>query len=296
MKILIAIDDSICSAAVIERVEHTIWPPGADVRIVTVIERDEALIDFEYREFTFEKICENRRLLLAEFENRLRSAKRFDNVEIDILEGDPEDRVLALATAWNADLIVLGSRGKHGFDRFLLGSVAMNVLLRAHCSVEIVKGRYTPREHLNLLIAYDGSRHADKALQALSASTWARRSRVKLISVVPPLLEELFGLNQLGSFDPDDLSVVENIGSEPTVMSKIAATLKDLHDVFGRENTEVTMVRGDARESILRESEEWPAHLIIMGSHGRTGIAKFLLGSVSHAISLYANCSVRIVR
>lgn len=297
MKILIAVDDSICSAAVIERVENTVWPPGTQFRLVTVIDTVETFEDDSgCGEFSHAKVRESRNLLLAEFQVRLKSAAILPSVETDVLEGDPEDRILTVATDWNADLIILGSRGRRGFERLLLGSVAMNVLLRARCSVEIVKGRYAPREQLNVLIAYDGSSYADRALQALLVSRWAPNSRVKLIAIVPPLLEDLFGFDKLGSFDPDDLAAVEDAGNESTVMSKIASRLKDLHRTFGRDNTYATMKRGDARELILAESDEWPAHLIVMGSRGRTGNAKFLLGSVSQAVSQYANCSVRIVR
>ena len=53
---------------------------------------------------------------------------------------------------------------------------------------------------------------------------------------------------------------------------------------------------GDARSVILREAEAWDADLIVLGSHGRTGLVRFLIGSVSEAVARHARCSVQIVR
>jgi nucleotide-binding universal stress UspA family protein len=46
----------------------------------------------------------------------------------------------------------------------------------------------------------------------------------------------------------------------------------------------------------LSEAAEWEADLIVVGSHGRRGVNRFLLGSVSEAVALHANCSVEIIR
>jgi nucleotide-binding universal stress UspA family protein len=66
-----------------------------------------------------------------------------NNFEItgDIVEGSPKRAILDEAEAWVADLIVVGSHGRRGLDRFLLGSVSQAVALHAHCSVEIVRAR-----------------------------------------------------------------------------------------------------------------------------------------------------------
>jgi universal stress protein A len=53
---------------------------------------------------------------------------------------------------------------------------------------------------------------------------------------------------------------------------------------------------GDARIEILRAAEEWPADLIILGSHGRTGVSRWLLGSVAEHVVRHARCSVEVAR
>jgi nucleotide-binding universal stress UspA family protein len=61
---------------------------------------------------------------------------------------------------------------------------------------------------------------------------------------------------------------------------------------------EITMeiVEGSPKRVILDEAERWGADLIVVGSHGRRGLQRFLLGSVSQAVALHAPCSVEIVR
>jgi len=60
-------------------------------------------------------------------------------VYTDVEEGDPQAAIINYAARWHADLIVMGSHGKKGLDKALIGSVSETVLRHAHCSVEIVR-------------------------------------------------------------------------------------------------------------------------------------------------------------
>jgi nucleotide-binding universal stress UspA family protein len=68
---------------------------------------------------------------------KLREAK-FE-VSTELVEGDPKSKILDAAKEWHADMIVLGSHGRSGISRFLLGSVSQDVVRHAHCSVEIIR-------------------------------------------------------------------------------------------------------------------------------------------------------------
>jgi nucleotide-binding universal stress UspA family protein len=57
-----------------------------------------------------------------------------------VLSGNTKDVILEEAQEWAADLIVVGSHGRRGFKRFLLGSVSEAVAMKAHCSVVVVRG------------------------------------------------------------------------------------------------------------------------------------------------------------
>jgi nucleotide-binding universal stress UspA family protein len=60
-------------------------------------------------------------------------------VQTAVEEGDPKSKIIDQATQWNAELIVVGSHGRKGIERFLMGSVAEGVLHHAPCSVEIIR-------------------------------------------------------------------------------------------------------------------------------------------------------------
>jgi nucleotide-binding universal stress UspA family protein len=61
------------------------------------------------------------------------------NVTPELVEGDPKSQIIDIAHEWRADMIVLGSHGRTGINRFLMGSVSQGVVRHAHCSVEIIR-------------------------------------------------------------------------------------------------------------------------------------------------------------
>jgi nucleotide-binding universal stress UspA family protein len=75
--------------------------------------------------------------LVARAAEELRTAKF--NVSTELVEGDPKSQIIDIADNWRADMIVLGSHGRTGLDRFLMGSVSQAVVRHAHCTVEIVR-------------------------------------------------------------------------------------------------------------------------------------------------------------
>jgi len=142
MKVLLAIDDSPFSAAATQAVLAFASPQKDTVRVLHVV---DALADLfpEMTEYCVEmEHAEDPRLKQAE--RLVRSvaaplqAKGLD-VTIAVECGEPRSKIIDVADAWGADLIVLGSHGRTGFGRFLVGSVSDAVMRHAHCSVEIVR-------------------------------------------------------------------------------------------------------------------------------------------------------------
>ena len=85
----------------------------------------------------------------------------------------------------------------------------------------------------------------------------------------------------------------EQIDSAKTLIENTAQLLIDK---FGGDAVQHEVVEGYIKDSILEIAKHWPADLIVVGSHGRRGFTKFLLGSVSEAIVAHAPCSVEIVK
>jgi nucleotide-binding universal stress UspA family protein len=138
MKILLAIDDSKFSEAAVQAVIAHHKLQGLEVRILHAIEPPTPLMAPEITAYVPPtESAEEAKALVAKTAGALRSAGV--NVTTAILHGEPKSIILDDANAWGADLIVLGSHGRKGVERFLVGSVSEAVLRHAHCSVEIVR-------------------------------------------------------------------------------------------------------------------------------------------------------------
>ena len=142
MRILIGVDDSSFSRIAVEEVARRLWAPGTEVKILSVI---ESLYDLERRDAGSENPYKIARASVDGAAEVLQRSGNDFEITGDIAEGSPKRVILNEAEAWGADLIVVGSHGRRGFDRFVLGSVSQAVALHAHCSVEIVRATHAPR-------------------------------------------------------------------------------------------------------------------------------------------------------
>ena len=143
MKILLAIDDSKFSEAAVEMVIEQARPPGAEVRILHVVQEPPLLVGRELGGYesalqdALESQKQHAEALIAKTAQLLRS--RSLKVTAGLEVGDAKSKILDVAEEWHADLIVLGSHGRKGLNRFLMGGVSEAVARHAYCSVEIVR-------------------------------------------------------------------------------------------------------------------------------------------------------------
>jgi nucleotide-binding universal stress UspA family protein len=179
-----------------------------------------------------------------------------------------------------------------------MGSVSDAVLRQAHCSVELVR---TP----NLLAHKPGdttsSQELKRVLLAVDASTFSEAACRMLIEQVQPetevqVLNVVQPMNVLTAREMGDYSFVERIYADETKQARvlvdaIAARLREK-----RVSLITEVAQGDPKSEILDASETWKADLIVVGSHGRTGLERFLLGSMSEVVGRHARCSVEVVR
>lgn len=146
MKVLIAIDDSKCSETAIESVAERTWPEDSEFRIVSVLEpfahyvfagayAVDSMIEAERQAADQCRAYVNAKVshLLARYGK--------ERVTTIMMEGSVAESIISSAVDFNADLIVIGSHGRRGFQKFLLGSVAEKVVSHAPCSVEVIKSK-----------------------------------------------------------------------------------------------------------------------------------------------------------
>jgi nucleotide-binding universal stress UspA family protein len=148
MKILLATDGSDCSRLAVGAVADRPWPDGSAVKILSVVElpylptTDTWMLPETYFEEVEGAATDRAEAAARQAAERLKSSGAGKLViETDVRSGSAKDVILYQAEEWGADLIVVGSHGESGWQRFLLGSVSHAVATHAHCSVEIVRRR-----------------------------------------------------------------------------------------------------------------------------------------------------------
>jgi nucleotide-binding universal stress UspA family protein len=148
MKILVAVDGSAGSDSAVGEVGARPLPPDSKVRIISVVElpyvptpETWALPESYFAEM--EKAGQEQAQSAIKNAREQLLAAHGDDLEIStgIITGHPKEAILDEAEKWGADLIVLGSHGYRGWQRFLLGSVSQAVASHANCSVQIVRRR-----------------------------------------------------------------------------------------------------------------------------------------------------------
>jgi nucleotide-binding universal stress UspA family protein len=143
MKILLAVDESKFSEAALQSVLARPRTQDMEVRVLHVVEAPTHLMSIEIIEYDAEfeavwkALREQAKALVEKVTGKLRAAGF--SVTPSLEEGDPTSKIIDVANEWKADLIVLGSHGRKGLQRFLMGSVAESVARHADCSVELVR-------------------------------------------------------------------------------------------------------------------------------------------------------------
>lgn len=142
MKILLAIEDAKYAEAAVHALVRQIRPEGAEVCVFHVV-APLVVIPYGYmgQVATLEAAQKERLREGKELAERTGEQLRAAGFHVRLLfgDGDPKTAILDKAQEWNADVIFMGSHGRRGIERFLIGSVSEAVLRHASCSVEIVR-------------------------------------------------------------------------------------------------------------------------------------------------------------
>jgi nucleotide-binding universal stress UspA family protein len=144
MKILLAVDASPFSAAAVDEIAARPWPRATVVRVLSVIQPyPPPATEFVVAGATLDDVRQQQAAEADAVTTRAAEAVRTSGLaaETAVGEGDPRGRIVEEAEQWGADLIVVGSHGRTGVTRWLLGSVAQAVVAHAPCSVEVVRRR-----------------------------------------------------------------------------------------------------------------------------------------------------------
>ncbi|MBX9689365.1 MAG: universal stress protein [Candidatus Obscuribacterales bacterium] len=303
MKIVAAIDGTKHSRIACDAILGVKWPEDTEIKLLTVLKADETVMPFAAINAAARSNKAADEMLhaadsgLKQMETELQQLSGC-HVYHEVAQGDAKSAIVETAKSWNADLIVMGSRGNKGMELFLLGSVSQGVLMQSPCPVIIVKSNSDTEKSLQkgfkkILLAVDNSPYSQAAMGWIKSMRWDENSQFKIMTVVAPL-SEAFVDEQNAS--RSSALMIEHDAIIDLAKSDLQVQSNDLSNKVGTGKVTFDVGEGDPREVILQKAESWGADLIVMGSHGRTGLSKLLMGSVSQAVAVHSPCSVAIVR
>jgi nucleotide-binding universal stress UspA family protein len=198
-----------------------------------------------------------------------RAADRGVETVTAVLQGGVAETVTAYATEHDIDLIAIPTRGRTGLDRLLLGSTTERVVRGATVPVLSVRPDGDPARYpyRDVLVPTDGSERADEALDRAVAIAARTGATLHLLSVV-----------DLGSVGFEAYSGVDGLVSaaEETVAEAVAVA-----EAAGVETVEHVEVGSSPARGIRSYLADHEIDLVAMGTRGRTGVERYLLGSVA---------------
>lgn len=185
---------------------------------------------------------------------------------------DPHEEIVAEAEHSNADVIVIGRRGKRGLARLMLGDATAKVIGDAKCSVMVVPKAAEMWEN-RLLLATDGSRSSDAAAVAAARIGHCCAAPITVLSVKVPRHPS------------------ERQAEAEAIVRRVLA----FYQAEGLAADGV-VERGAASDVISDVARRVMADLVVMGSYGRTGLGRLLLGSNAQRVIGQASCPVLVVK
>ena len=196
-------------------------------------------------------------------------------------EGDIHERIVDLADAEDFDLIIMGRKGRSQIEKALIGSVTARVI--GHTRKDVL---VTPEDSTigwkKILLATDGSKYSQPATARAIEFAKSYGSELDAISVVE-VTEEFF---------------VRAPQAVDDLLSKARGMIDRIKEiaVSAGVKAEGIVREGDAYKVIVGEAKDRKVDAIIMGSRGRTGLRRLLMGSVTEKVIGYAGCPVLVVQ
>jgi nucleotide-binding universal stress UspA family protein len=216
------------------------------------------------------------------------------SVEARVVEGRPAAEIVGAAKDLSAELIVMGTHGRSGFDRLVLGSVTEKVLRRAPCPVLTVTDRTASVDRTgrppfeSIVCPIDFSASSLRAIEyalSLAQEAYGRLTILHALEPYPADEETMLARFDLGRY---------RHAEEEQARARLRDVLPEDARRWCKPENEVT--RGKAYRVILEAAERRAADLIIMGIHGRNALDLALFGSTTHHVVRAAHCPVLAIR
>jgi len=212
------------------------------------------------------------------------------DVNLAVRKGDPGTKVCQFAEEMDCKLMVVPSHGRHGISRLLMGSVAERIIRYCHCTALVLPRAkqsepeqplvdWFPRQ--SVVVPIDFSDASSAAVETALAVA-ANREGIHVVSVVPTL--DLADLADTGT-----VSDVDRINSCREYMSRYLTE-------HGHGSLSTCAFVGDPGTMIVKYASEMKADLIVIPSHGRHGLKRWVLGSTTERVLRHSDIPVLVLR
>ena len=282
-KILVGYDGSEYSRAALIESANRVKKRGGQVLLLNSVYFDEE--EFGNKPEQLGLRLEAARKICSEAKEMVR--KEF-NIEVEsfVAEGEPPEVISRTAEEMGADLIAMGTHGRRGIKRLIMGSVTSGVIAHSHCDVLVVKKPCTlcTGEFTSILLPFDGSDFSKKALSHAHALAKDEGSEITALYVIPRY-EEMIGFMKTDS-------IRKSLYKEADRIIEMART-----GFSGNGVTLATSIEeGNAGDKIIEIANRLKNDLIVMGSYGWRGVNKAILGSTTERVIMNSSCPILVVK
>jgi len=264
---------------------EVVGPPLTSQRVI------EALAQAKARA---EQARKEAKELAAKAGNRVRSYFPGWKVQTEGLAGWPTTDLISRADEWNADLVVVGSRGRSALGRLILGSVSKKVVTDSHHSVRVTRGAVDKNESKppRVMIGVDGSAEAEHAVREVGMRVWPKGTQVRIIAV-----DDETSPKRIARVLSTAAAMISNSNDKAFAASRMMVEWAERELRAIGLQVSVALEKGDPQRVLIEEAREWEADSIFVGSRKFDGtFERFWLGSVSTALVTKAHSSVEVVR
>ena len=293
-KILIPLDGSPFAERVLAFVRQVAKPRTSELLLVHVTQPSQyytVLVPDAIHTVDLTHWQEHAEKYLQRITNELQS-EGYDVTPV-MSHGDVASTICDVADAQNVDLIAMTTHGRSGIEKWVLGSVADRVVRAARQPVYLVRPQAEPMAATpirRILVPLDGSRLAEQALPAAIDLAKANKSEIWLLQSVefPEYWgEEYAGMHAL----PALISTEEQEAAARDYLLQTASRL-----TAEQISAQIVVTTGHAASAISDVVADNNIDLIVMSTHGRSGLSRWVFGSIAEKVVRLAVCPVLIIR
>ena len=292
MRILLALDGSHGAETAHALVKCLPWPEPTHIDAVRVVEPLFDLFVMPAVEFTgpMEDL-----LGAAEVQHALDTdtgdlATAGRTVTTHVVVGRAASVIVDMAKRLGSELIVMGSRGRGPIGAMVLGSVSAEVADHASCPVLVAR---TPTCH-RAIVGLDGTPVTDRIVDAVAEFPFLRDTHVEVVCVAPSSAPGP-GVMLSGAYGMPLAWYEEGVDAARRSLEGVASTAAQRLRASGLD-AGWAVHHGDPAATLIDVGRHTDADLIVVGTHGRTGMTRLLLGSVARNVLLHAHASVLVLR